>query len=253
MEPLIFGETTRTSDTRTLYDIREVIADQKWLETSENFELYYMYRDLARNEKELRLIQEFGLRYDITIIPPAVLGREFVKTAGHYHPKAPKTNVSFSEIYQVLEGEAVYLLQKAGRGGKVEDVAVVEAGEGDLVFVPPDYGHITINRSENILKMANWVCRNFSSLYEPVKQFGGGAYFLLEEGFVKNQNYASVPEIRWLEPERAEKFGLSEGEDMYGLIYDLDILEFLKEPQATDDIFEAVFADCQCMFSSTDS
>jgi glucose-6-phosphate isomerase len=241
MEPLSFGETIRAPDIRTLYDMREVIADREWLETAENFYLYYMYRELARDEEELRLMREFGLRYDITVIPPARLGKEYVKTAGHYHPRAQKADVSYSEIYQVLEGEAVYLLQKAGRGGRVADVVVVEAGEGDIVFVPPDYGHITVNRSNKVLKMANWVCRDFSSLYEPVRQFGGGAYFLLEGGFVRNPNYCSVPEIRWLEPERAEKFGLSEGEDMYSLIEDLQVLRFLKEPQAEASVFEAVY------------
>ncbi|KKH49577.1 hypothetical protein EO93_15600 [Methanosarcina sp. 1.H.A.2.2] len=79
--------------------------------------------------------------------------------------------------------------------------------------------------------MANWVCVDFSSLYEPVRQFGGGAYFLLEDGFVRNPNYCSVPELRLLEPERAELFGLSKGEDMYSLIEDLQVLRFLKEPQ----------------------
>jgi glucose-6-phosphate isomerase len=238
---LIFGETIRAPDVRTLYDMREVVADRKWLETAENFELYYMYRELARNEEEFRHIREFGLRYDITVIPPAKLGKEYVKTAGHYHPKAPKADVSYTEIYQVLEGSATYLLQKAGSEGRVLDVAVVEAKKGDIVFVPPDYGHITINRSEKVLKMANWVCRDFSSLYEPVKQFGGGAYFLLEDGFVRNPNYASVPEIRWLEPATAEKFGLSKGEDMYELIENLQVLRFLKEPHAAVTIFEAAF------------
>lgn len=99
-------------------------------------------------------MREFGLRYDITVIPPAKFGKEYVKTAGHYHPKAPKSDVSYTEIYQVLEGSATYLLQKAGRKGRVLDVAVVEAEKGDIVFIPPDYGHITINRSDKVLKMA---------------------------------------------------------------------------------------------------
>jgi glucose-6-phosphate isomerase len=184
-------------------------------------------------------MKEFGLRYDITVIPPAKLGKEYVKTAGHYHPKAPKADVSYTEIYQVLEGSATYLLQKAGRKGRILDVAVVEAEKGDIVFVPPDYGHITINGSEKVLKMANWVCRDFSSLYESVKQLGGGAYFLLENEFVRNPNYAYVPEIRWLEPTTARKFGLSKGEDMYTLVENLQVLRFLKEPQIVADIFEA--------------
>jgi glucose-6-phosphate isomerase len=238
METLITGDMLHDPDTRMLYDMKEVVADKQWFENADNFALYDMYRELARNQEELKLAKKFGLRYDITIIPPARLGKEYVKTAGHYHPQAPKADFSFSEIYQVLDGEAIYLLQKAGRGGNVLDVVAVEAGKGDIVFIPPDYGHITINASKSILKMANWVCRDFSSLYEPVKQFGGGAYFRLEEGFVKNPKYTFVPEIRWLNPERAEKFGLSKGEDMYRLINNLDTLRFLKEPQATAEVFE---------------
>lgn len=79
---LIFGETIRAPYVRKLYDMRGVVADREWLETAENFELYYMYRELARNEDEFRHIREFGLRYDITVIPPAKLGKEYVKTEG---------------------------------------------------------------------------------------------------------------------------------------------------------------------------
>jgi glucose-6-phosphate isomerase len=115
MEPLILGETVRTPDLRRFYDMRGVIADREWLETTKNFKLYYMYRELAWNEEELRHMREFGLRYGITVIPPAKLGKEYVKTAGHYHPKAPKADISCSEIYQVLEGSASYLSSAEGR------------------------------------------------------------------------------------------------------------------------------------------
>jgi glucose-6-phosphate isomerase len=108
-----------------------------------------------------------------------------------------------------------------------------------MVFIPHDYGHITINSSEKVIRMANRVCKDFSFLYEPVKQFEGGAYFLLENGFVRNPNYASVPEIKWLKPTSTEKFGLSKGEDMYELIENLQVLGFLKEPQTVANIFEA--------------
>jgi hypothetical protein len=52
MEPLILGETVRTPDLRRFYDMRGVIADREWLETTKNFKLYYMYRELAWNEEE---------------------------------------------------------------------------------------------------------------------------------------------------------------------------------------------------------
>lgn len=89
-------------------------------------------------------MRKFGLRYDITVIPPAKLGKEYVKTVGHYHRKAPKVNVSYTEVYQVLEGSAIYFMQKAGKKGRALDIAVVEAEIGDIVFIQSDYGHITI-------------------------------------------------------------------------------------------------------------
>jgi hypothetical protein len=72
--------------------------------------------------------------------------------------------------------------------------------------------HITINSSEKVLKVANGVCKDFSSLYEPVKPFEGGAFFLLENGFVRNTNYTSVPEIKWLKTASAEKLVRLRGE-----------------------------------------
>ena len=149
-----------------------------------------MYRELARNEEELRHMREFGLRYDITVIPPAKLGKEYVKTAGHYHPTSPRADVSYAEIYQST-GRICYLSSAESREeGQDSGRSCCRGSKGDIVFVQPDYGYITVNRLEKILKMANWVCRDFSSLYEPVKKFGGGAYFFLEDGFVRNPKSA---------------------------------------------------------------
>lgn len=237
---LKFGETVRVPDIRMLEDMKDVIYDSEWLQSTENFELYYMYRELARTSSDLELMREAHLRYDITVIPPAHLGKEFIKTKGHYHPKAPGAEVSYPEVYQVLEGKATYLLQKA-EGGKVLDVVVVEAEKGDIVLIPPDYGHISINASDEVLKMANWVCTDFSSIYEPVRELKGGAYYLLEEGFVPNSGYSEVPEIRYLKPAKLSGFGIPVGEDMYELVNDLEKLRFLKEPQAFEGLFNEAF------------
>ncbi len=234
---LDFYGDIRYPDIRMLYDMDEVIYDQEWLRSQDNMELYYMYRDLFKNESDHKKIVDHKLRYDITIIPPAMLGDEYVKTAGHYHPPVPGHHVSYAELYQVLEGEATYLLQKAD-GERIVDVIVCEAKPGDLVLVPPDYGHITINASNETLKMANWVCREFSSLYEPIKKFFGGAYYLLTEGFVKNSDYTEVPEIRFVKAMDYPEAGLYCGEDMYKTVEDIDKLDFLVNPQDHLDIFQ---------------
>ncbi|WMW22043.1 glucose-6-phosphate isomerase family protein [Methanolobus mangrovi] len=233
---LNFGGNLYRPDIRMLHDMDEVVYNQEWLRSQENIELYYMYRDLSRNESDHKKIVEHGLRYDITIIPPAMLGDEYVKTAGHYHPPVPGQDLSYAELYQVLEGEATYLLQKA-EGDRVVDVIVCEAKAGDLALVPPGYGHITINTSGKRLKMANWVCRDFASLYDPIKKLFGGAYYLLTGGFEKNPDYGEVPDIRFIKPMDYPEAGLFCGNDMYEIVNDLNKLDFLVHPQDHMDIF----------------
>ncbi|MGB3907317.1 MAG: glucose-6-phosphate isomerase family protein [Methanomethylovorans sp.] len=231
----------RTPDIRMLHDIDDVLYDTEWSRTAKNTELYYMYRDLYRNEKEHEAIRSQHLRYDITVIPPQMLGKEYVKTAGHYHPTVPGASVSYAELYQVLEGKANYLLQRKSAKG-IEDVVVVDAEAGDIVMVPPGYGHITINSSSETLKMANWVCSEFSSMYDPIKERSGAAYYLLGTGYVANPKYSDIPPIRYLKPIDPSILELAKGEDMYNLVNSLDKLDFLKRPHLYDAMFSNILS-----------
>ncbi|HII80736.1 MAG TPA: glucose-6-phosphate isomerase [Methanosarcina sp.] len=232
---LKFGDKVTVADVRKLHDMEDVVFDREWFEKTDeiNRDMYYMFRDLAKSDSDLELIKSRHLRYDITRIPPGMLGLEYIKTVGHYHPQVPGTYVSYPEIYQVLEGSATYLLQKVEPGEEdvVLDVTVIKAEKGDMVLVPPGYGHVTINASEKTLEMANWVCRDFSSVYEPVKRLSGAAYYLLKDGFAKNPLYRGIPSIRYVKPLSFKEFGLNSGENMYELIYNADRLRFLTSPQ----------------------
>jgi len=191
---LEFGNVRLQPSIRTLFDMESVIYDRGWLKGADNLELYYMYRELSLSKNDAILMKEHGLRYDITIIPPRMLGCEYVKTAGHYHPHVPGTAVSYPEIYEVLSGEAHYLMQKPENNSV--DAVLIKAQSGDKVIIPPGYGHLTINASNKVLKMANWVARDFESIYEPVREKGGGMYFMLADGIVKNLSYDNVHELR---------------------------------------------------------
>ncbi|MEE8402589.1 MAG: glucose-6-phosphate isomerase family protein [Candidatus Hydrothermarchaeaceae archaeon] len=235
-----FGNREVSPDIRMLSGITDVVYDRAWLSDAEDAELYYMYRDLYLSRRDRELITQHGLRYDITVIPPRMLGVEYVKTLGHHHPNIPDAGLSYTEIYEVLEGEAHYLIQK-GRD-TVEDVAVFKAGKGDKVIIPPDYGHVTINPSNKVLKMSNWVCGDFSSFYGPYEEKKGAAYFEIEGcEFVKNQHCADAPEIRFLKPTNFSEFGLKKGKEMYGLIReDPSLLRYLTAPQEFPSLFEKV-------------
>ena len=227
---LEFGGKAIAPDIRRLFDMQEVISDRSWLAGAEDFELYYMYRDLflSRADKEKLLSQ--GLRYDITIIPPHMLGREYIKTAGHYHPIVPGSSVTYPELYEVLEGEALYLLQSHD----LRDVVAVTASAGDKVIVPPGYGHITINRSNKTLKMANFVSRSFDSLYGPYRERSGGAYFFTKEGWIRNDLCPEAGELRRLDAPDSpilRRFGLAKGREMYPLLKETGRLEFITKPE----------------------
>jgi len=236
---LEFGGKRQDPDIRRLFDMKEVIFDRDWLANAENFDLYYMYRDLylSRADKDKLLSQ--GLRYDITIIPPGMLGSEYMKTAGHFHPLVPEGSVTYPELYEVLEGEALYLLQNQ----EESDVVAVHAFEGDKVLIPPGYGHVTINRSNKTLKMSNFVCRNFSSLYEPYREKAGAAYFFTKDGWIKNNRCENAGALRRIDaPDSSslKRLGLSKGKEMYPMMREIGLLDYLIRPEDHLEIFAGI-------------
>ena len=248
----------QTPDIRHLFDMREVIFDQEWLKKQENIELYYMYRGMGLSEEDKKKIEAARLRYDITIIPPLMLGKEFNKTAGHYHCEAA-TGISYPEIYEVLSGEAYYLMQHSIENNSVKDAYFVHAVVGDKVIIPPNYGHFTINASDKDLAMANWVCLDCISDYSKVKEKRGACYYavvnppsplpagqadLSQRGnsinWLSNKNYQEISKLRELSPTNFSEFGLKKNKEMYELVNDLGKLDFLVKPEEYKKLWERV-------------
>ncbi|MEA3378116.1 MAG: glucose-6-phosphate isomerase family protein [Nanoarchaeota archaeon] len=177
---------------RKLKDIKNIL----YKPITDKANLYYMYRNIT-NQK--RLFKKHNLRYDITIMPPRIIGKEYVKTKGHFHPKIPNSNLTYPEIYEILNGKACLLLQKK-ENEKITEVKVIKVKKGDRIIIPPNFGHITINASNKTLIMANIVSSKFKSEYKDIMKKKGGAYFGLasKKGikFVKNKNYKNLPKLK---------------------------------------------------------
>lgn len=169
---------------RYLNKMKEVLYDQKWAKNAPNFGVYYVYRGVKRRN---------GLRYDITIMPPRKLGKEFPKTKGHRHLRKSQ------ELIQVLRGEAFYFAQK-GEGKKVEEAYVIKAKKGDFVIVPAGYDHLTINPSSRELKMANWISEKAESTYSLFERLQGACYYYTKQGWIKNKNYTKIPKLKIKKP-----------------------------------------------------
>jgi len=174
----------KKAEIRYLYDMKSVLYDKRWAKKAPNFELYYMYRGIREKD---------GLRYDETLIPPRLLGKEFVKTKGHYHIG------NFGELYRVLKGKAIFLFQKK-EGEEVKDAYYVKAKKGDFVLIPPHYGHTTVNPGKEILKIGNWLSKKCKSDYKSIEMKKGLCYYYTKSGWVKNKNYKKVPKLKFKKP-----------------------------------------------------
>lgn len=186
------------------------------------------------------------MRYDITVIRPGTLGSEYVKTAGHYHPLKPGTGTTYPEVYEVLHGRAHYLLQRyhPDNPDQLEAVILINAKPGDKVLIPPHFGHITINPGDDFLIMSNWVAEGFSSIYDPIREHGGGAYYELqtEEGpeFVPNKNYNPLPPLERCSVTPVPQLKLITGLPIYRVFQeDNSAFDFLVNPENYQDIFDS--------------
>jgi len=214
---------------RTLREMCEVLCNPKAVTLPGDTVLYRMYRN-AIQENHAEIFQKRRIRFDITVMAPLLLGEEPNKTLGHYHPNATD-DLTYPEIYQVLHGQATYLLQKA-YGGIITDFIVVEAEAGDAVLIPPNYGHVTVNSGEEPLVMANLVSDAFSSLYEGYMTKGGAAYYLLKGGrIIPNPKYCRLPEPRFSK----ERFTVSK--DLYtDFISCPSCFSYLNDPSKLEKI-----------------
>ncbi|MDD4136542.1 MAG: glucose-6-phosphate isomerase family protein [Methanoregula sp.] len=210
---------------RTIREMRPVLADSS---CSCDGPLYYMYRDLAKTDADWRWLHAHHLRYDLTVIPPRDLCGEWVKTKGHYHPKNP-AGVGYPEIYEVLEGQAHYLLQSRD----LCDIVMISAGAGEVVIIPPGYGHVSINPSpDKTLAMANIVSTAFESEYGEYESHHGAAYFELCSGELrKNPRYPTVPPVRSARPKSGNAVHRIFRGPLYNLIGNVDALAFLNKPE----------------------
>jgi glucose-6-phosphate isomerase len=225
-------------DVRHLQDFKDVLAPNSPLVGPED--AYFMYRDIGR-DKDKVMFRRYNYRYDITIIQPGIIGRELMKTVGHYHPIVPNESITYPEVYEVLSGRAHYVCQKVD-GNKVLDFFVVEALPGQKVVIPPGYGHITINPEDEPLVMSNVTADGFKSIYKPFEELHGAAYYELANfDWEQNPNYQIDTAPKWAKANEVPSFGLTEAVPLYASITtNPDDFRYLVDPEPYMDTFDKV-------------
>lgn len=204
---------------RTLSQMSKVLMGK--IEDTAAEDAYYMYRSVYVRD---------DIRFDITVIPPATIKGEYTKTFGHYHPGS-EDGPSYPEVYQVLRGSAVFIMQKKNRNGSM-DAIVVKANEGEIVLLPPGYGHVSVNSGEKTLVLANLVYDRFESLYNEFEENRGAAYYYLKGGeLVQNTNYIVQKSERLSPAQLNERYGFSSDDLLTEFHADPKRFEFLKKPK----------------------
>lgn len=225
-----------TEGKRTIEQLRAVVENQD-ASFSGDF-VYLVYRGIS-SRIDVNKIISLDLRYNIVSMPPGTIEDEYVKTIGHFHSAKKNTAIIYPEIYEVLNGEAIFFIQKMNNNfDTVLENYYIACKTGEKIIIPPGYGHVTANvLSDEILIMANIMTVNNVPNYEPYKKFRGASYkfIKLPENKVKiakNYRYGDVPEARKLKQKNIGELGIIANIPIYqNLIRNSDHLSFLTSPE----------------------
>jgi glucose-6-phosphate isomerase len=140
--------------------------------------------------------------YDVTVIAPGCVNGEYKKTSGHYHGWNASHTHTFGEVYEVISGTAMYVLQKSPDFDKhpespeITDIIFVTVHEGETLLVPPDYGHCSVNIGTTPLVFSNVAYTPAPVIYDSVRAHRGMAYYVMEDrggvSTVQNPRYDLV-------------------------------------------------------------
>jgi len=115
-----------------------------------------------------------NLNFGITTIYPGKIGKEYYMTRGHFHAK------NAAEVYVGISGHGMLLMQT--REG---EVSWLEIEPYKIVYVPPNWGHKTINTGTESLVVLFVYRSDAGHEYESLKKKGFAKIVIEEEGVTK--------------------------------------------------------------------
>ena len=189
----IYGETTYgpACEKRRLDDIRKSLSDPN-VEGPEY--VYAVAMDVGKKEHRDELLSR-NLLYGAMIFTKGLVGEEPVRSQGHIHSISKSCNASTCEVYEIWEGEAYIYMQECAKDNPGKCYAI-HAKANDVVIVPPNWAHATINANpEKEMLFGAWCVRDYGFDYDEVRAHNGVAYFPKVKNntiaFVKNPSYQS--------------------------------------------------------------
>lgn len=221
-----------------------LLAKEENLPMEEPF--YDVYRGIAYPEDE-ELLKKHNFRYDITIIMPGQVNGECKKTSGHYHGFNPQRTNTYAEVYEVIKGTALYVLQKSPNfdcedSGElmVEDLILATVHQGETIIIPPNYGHASVNIGDGPLVFSNLAYVPCPVNYNPVRYYHGMCYYIIKKDkeieLERNLRYQEVPEPKFAGVKENPHLGIQFGKPVYQSFRENpNSFRFLREPDSYVD------------------
>lgn len=185
-EALFYPEET---ERRYLKDVRSSLLDPS---ASGPEVLYNIAMDVGKKEHQQDLAQR-SLLYGIVAYSDGKIGQELVRSQGHIHAVSASCNYSTPEVYEIWQGEAYIYMQEfvdedPGR------CAVIKAQAGDIVIVPPNWAHYTVNANQDEkMLFGAWCIRDFAFDYTQIREKQGLAFYPVvvndQVNWIENQKY----------------------------------------------------------------
>lgn len=217
-----------------------LLADNSYLKEEEPY--YDFYKAIVDDSVRARF-SDANLRYDSTVIMEGCAGNEFKKTAGHFHCLIPGKTVSYPELYQVIKGTALFVMQRVNDNTTtdgnmvVQDSILAEVHAGESIVVPPDFGHCTVNIGSETMVFVNLVSCDSHNSYESVKSSAGMCCYVLRypDGsyrIEKNPHYDFACQPRIVVPTDSPTLGISKNVPVYTSFLNApETYRYLNDPE----------------------
>lgn len=203
--------------------------------------VYAVAMDVAKKQHKEDLIQR-NLLYGAMIFSSGLVGEEPVRSQGHIHAVSPSCNASTCEVYEIWSGEAYIYMQESASDHPGRCYAI-HATCGDVVIVPPNWAHATINANPKVpMLFGAWCVRDYGFDYEEVRAHQGLAFYPKVRNdriiFEKNAAYSSG-NIIIKEARSYPEFSITHGIPIYTQYEnDNERFAFVTNPESTHDLWE---------------
>lgn len=204
--------------------------------------VYAIAMDVGRHEDREHLIQR-NLLFGAVAYATGRLGLEPVRSQGHVHQASLRNGWSTPEVYEIWQGHAIVLMQESV-GDDPGRCFAVAARPGEVVIVPPGWGHATISAdATRPLVFGAWCTRDYGFAYDGVRAHGGLAWFPVLDAagtihWRRNQKYAPR-ELCCKSPESYARLGLELGTPLYTqFVQHPDRFDFVPEPALAASAWE---------------